>query len=507
MDSASVLNDSTRALRGPGSRDLPPLPFDSLGPETTWAPEGTKGPLARGEWAPAARRLLSYELGEQIGQGGMGTVVRARHTWLGRTVAIKFIAPHVVNNPEAVDRFRHEALAIGALDHPNIVRATDAGQIDGSCYLVTEFVVGRDLASLVENCGRLEVADACEAIRQAALGLQHAHEKGLVHRDIKPSNLIVDQAGTVKLLDFGLARMMAGQTALTSTGQVLGTLDFLAPEQAQDARKVDPRSDIYSLGCTLYFLLVGMPPFGGAAYGTPASKIKGHLCDRPVPVIEHRRRVPLPLVACLDRMMAKSPGDRFESAAEVAQALEPFCRDVSLAPLVGGNVQAALSRRPANAPGRVLGACGEMAERIAAVFGWALRGAFASRPATDGATTPRKPFFSLSGLAALAFLGFMLSHFSCVPIGDSSLIQIEEVEKDGTIDFLQFGFHQQPMVATPSATTSQPATTSRLVTSSSATTSRAATTTAPPAPPPAPPPPQPPPPPPGAGSRPPPPRR
>src|SRR4051812_2028839 len=233
-----------------------------------------------GAWKPSASPMpvsfLSYQIGQKIGAGGMGTVHRATHMWLGRTVAIKFITPSLFDNPEMGERFRHEAAAIGRLSHPNIVQATDAGNFDGLHFLVTEFVDGHDLSNIVHRYGRLEISDACEAIRQAALGLAHAHEQGIVHRDVKPGNLLLTKEGTVKLLDFGLARLAAGQTMLTNTGQVLGTLDFLAPEQAQDARQVDPRGDQYSLGCSLYFLLTGSPPFAGPSYDTPASKLKAH---------------------------------------------------------------------------------------------------------------------------------------------------------------------------------------------------------------------------------------
>jgi serine/threonine protein kinase len=445
LDSLDVLEDSTRVLRklsGDSDPGDSPYRLAPQSPETTWAPTGL-GPPPRHP-AVGHRRLLSYELGEQIGAGGMGTVYRAQHLWLGRTVAIKFISPQIVNHPEVIDRFRHEARAIGALDHPNIVRATDAGQIDGACYLVTEFVTGRDLGSLVDRQGRLEIADACEAIRQAALGLEHAHQQGLVHRDIKPSNLIVDHQGTVKLLDFGLARVRAGQTTLTSTGQVLGTLDFLAPEQAADARLVDPRSDLYSLGCTLYYLLAGAAPFSGPAYDTAASKIKGHLTDRPPPVNQLRRKMPLALVACLDRMMAKSPDDRFDTAAEVADALQPFCEDANLAVLVSDDPQAALARQmQRKKPGGKWG-IGEMAERLVSVFGWALRGSYSSRPADSGNTPRRTPFFSVTGLAMFAGLGFVLSHFTCVPLGDPSVTSLEEVESDGGVRFVEFGYVPPP---------------------------------------------------------------
>ncbi len=179
----------------------------------------------------AGQSLWHYELSERIGAGGMGVVYKAQHRWLGRTVAIKFLTLESLDHPEGLVRFAHEALAIGALDHPNIVRATDAGAYEGIHFLVTEFVEGQDLSKLARAGQPLAPADACEIVRQAALGLEHAHRRGLIHRDIKPSNLIVNGDGVVKLLDFGLARLSPGQSTLTHTGQLIGTLDFLRPSR------------------------------------------------------------------------------------------------------------------------------------------------------------------------------------------------------------------------------------------------------------------------------------
>ena len=222
-DAAAIAVDetATRALRN--------SPGASIAPAVAVRP-ATDTAISCG--SDSRFKLPNYELGEQIGAGGMGTVHKAVHTWLGRTVAVKFIAKEALSDPEAISRFAHESRAIGRLDHPNIVRATDAGCVGGKHFLVTEFVDGCDLARLVKIVGPLRSADACEIIRQAALGLQHAHEQQLVHRDVKPSNLLLNRAGIVKLLDFGLARLASNQTTLTTTGQMIGTLDFLAPEQA-----------------------------------------------------------------------------------------------------------------------------------------------------------------------------------------------------------------------------------------------------------------------------------
>ncbi len=276
-------------------------------------------------------RIREYDLLEQIGQGGMGTVYKASHTMLDRIVAVKLLPSERMNDAESVSRFRREMKAVGKLQHPNIVQAFDAGEVRGVHYLVMEYVEGLDVAALQEQHGRLPIADACEIIRQAALGLQHAHEHGMVHRDIKPSNLLLcrrmdahvrppssetpvksgsDEGvqATLKILDLGLALLGDADRAvsrnLTSTGQIMGTLDYMAPEQADDTHAVSIRADIYSLGCTLYALLAGEPPFGGERYTTPVRKLAAHM-QKPVPRIRDRRDdVPVELVTIL---MVKSP--------------------------------------------------------------------------------------------------------------------------------------------------------------------------------------------------------
>jgi serine/threonine protein kinase len=271
------------------------------------------------------RRLGQYELVERLGQGGMGTVYKALHTRLKRPVALKLLPKDRLQDAQAVARFQREMEAIGRLDHPHLVRAFDAGEADGQLYLAMEFLEGTDLARLVRRLGPLSVANACEAIRQAAQGLAYAHDHGLVHRDVKPSNLLLTTGGEVKVLDLGLARLASDQPTIdetTTLGQVLGTGDFIAPEQGQDPRQADPRSDIYALGCTLYFLLAGEAPFGRSPYDTFLQKVLAH-AHEPLPPIQSRRKgLPEDLVAILERMTAKAPSARFQAAAEVARALE-----------------------------------------------------------------------------------------------------------------------------------------------------------------------------------------
>lgn len=268
--------------------------------------------------------LGQYELGPKIGEGGMGAVFIARHVRLDKQFAVKFIADDVAEMSEAQARFDQEILALGKLRHPNIVSAVDAGCRNELKYLVTEFVDGQDFARLVDRHGALTVANACELIRQTAVGLAYSHRAGFLHRDIKPSNLILDRSGIVKILDFGLVSNGAKGGRLTDSGQLIGTLDFIAPEQAEDASRVDERSDLYSLGCTFIYLLSGRPPFDDLRYSSLAAKLKGHLFDRPDWFDRVPNQIPKKLVALLERMTAKETKDRIKTAEEVAEALIPF---------------------------------------------------------------------------------------------------------------------------------------------------------------------------------------
>jgi eukaryotic-like serine/threonine-protein kinase len=295
---------------------------------------GTPAPPAGPVGPP--QQLGQYRLLEILGRGGMGVVYKAMHVRLEKEVALKLL-PAARLCEAAAARFRRETAAAGSLRHPNVVEATDAGEVDGFLFLVMELLDGWDLARLVRANGPLRLADACEAARQGALGLQGAHERGLVHRDVKPSNLLLTAAGVVKLLDLGLARLEQGQTgedSLTDTGQVMGTADYMAPEQAEDARGVDIRADLYSLGCTLYKLLTGQPPFAGSAYDSPTKKILAHARAPVPPISDHRDDIPPGLLAVLDRLLAKDPADRFPTPAEAAAALEPFAAGAALAGLL-----------------------------------------------------------------------------------------------------------------------------------------------------------------------------
>lgn len=270
-----------------------------------------------------------YELEQLVGKGGMGRVFKARHRMMDRVVALKVIHREWIRRQEAIDRFRREMKSAASLNHPNIVTAYDAEHADDLHFLVMEYVDGEDLAETVRQQGALPVATACDYIQQAAEGLQHAHERGMVHRDIKPHNLIVTKDNVVKILDFGLASLSPPTTSndpitdgadgnLTIAGAIMGTPDFISPEQARDAGTVDGRSDIYSLGMTLYYLLAGRVPF---TEGSATDKLKQHAETKPARLSEIRDDVPQELQDVIDRMTAKDPAERFQSPEEVADAL------------------------------------------------------------------------------------------------------------------------------------------------------------------------------------------
>jgi serine/threonine protein kinase len=278
--------------------------------------------INQGKW----RRFTigKYKVLERLGSGGMGSVFLCEHKLMRRRVAVKVLPTAKAEDDAALERFYREARAVAALDHPNIVHAYDIDQEDKLHFLVMEYVDGASLQEIVKKTGPLDVIRACHYIHQATLGLQEAHQKGLVHRDIKPGNILVDRTGVVKLLDMGLARFFNDEDDILTKKydeSVLGTADYLAPEQAIDSHTVDIRADIYGLGATFYYLLAGRPPFGE---GTVAQKLLWHQTRNPRPITEYRTDVPPALVAVLGKMMAKDPQNRYASPAELLDALAPF---------------------------------------------------------------------------------------------------------------------------------------------------------------------------------------
>jgi WD40 repeat protein len=295
-------------------------------------PSSQAPPVARAADADAPAPLKGhprYRVLQALGAGGMGVVYKAEHRLMERPVALKVIHHHLLARPGAVERFRLEVKAAARLAHPHIVTAYDAEQEDDVHFLVMEYVEGATLDHLLQQEGPFAVGRACELVRQAALGLQHAFDQGMVHRDIKPANLMLSPEGQVKILDFGLARFAreaSATEALTGSGVVVGTPDYMAPEQALDPRQADIRADIYSLGCTLYHLLAGSAPF---PEGAPLQKLMNHQERPPRPLAELRDDLPAGLEAVLERMLAKDPARRWQTPAEVAGALAPFCRGPS----------------------------------------------------------------------------------------------------------------------------------------------------------------------------------
>lgn len=290
------------------------------------------GPVSEGSSSHRRRFFESsgeYRLLTRLGVGGMGQVYKAMHRRLEKLVAVKMLPSYRAADPRALARFDREIKAAGRLNHPNVVQAYDAREIDGTRFLVMEYVDGIDLSALVRYCGPLKIADACELIRQAASGLQAVHEHGLIHRDIKPSNLMLSQEGQLKILDLGLARFRAEPLEsgeMTEIGETIGTAEYIAPEQVADSHRVDIRADIYSLGCTMFRLLTGQPPFFGPKYRTAVEKMVAHLKE-PVPSVRLvRSEISESLAAVFARMVAKDPSDRFTTPQEAGSNLRELAR-------------------------------------------------------------------------------------------------------------------------------------------------------------------------------------
>lgn len=263
----------------------------------------------------------------KIGAGGMGLVFKARHRRLGRIVALKILPPSFGRDPQLASRFRREVDVAARLSHPNIVSVLDADEDRGVHFLTMEYIDGHDLEQLVQSRGALPVGQAVDCLIQAARGLESAHARGIVHRDVKPSNLMLDSAGIVRMLDLGLARFVEGSLlyeqlrgcSLTETGACMGTVDFMAPEQATDSKRADHRADVYSLGCSLYFLLTGRPPYQGP---TALQRIIAHQELPPPSLLAAQVDATKALEKAYQRMMAKRPADRPRSMAEVIVMLE-----------------------------------------------------------------------------------------------------------------------------------------------------------------------------------------
>ena len=318
---ANALNPDTllSVLQTPA----PPAPTESVATPAdaeTLAPDTVPLPIDPGI-PPELADHPRYRILGLLGSGGMGRVYKAEHRLMERLVALKVINRNLTDNAAAVERFRREVKTAAKLSHPNIVTAFDAEQIGDWHFLVMEYVEGQSLDRIIQVRGRLSIADACDYLRQAALGLQHAWERGMVHRDIKPHNLMLTPQGMIKILDFGLARFLSeGKpiTALTQFGVIMGTPDYIAPEQAQDSRNADIRADLYSLGCTFFYLLTGRVPFPD---GSLLQKLMAQVTQEPTPLRELRGDVPTAVIAIWARLMAKDTARRYQTPAEAAHAL------------------------------------------------------------------------------------------------------------------------------------------------------------------------------------------
>ncbi|HEX5102454.1 MAG TPA: serine/threonine-protein kinase [Pirellulaceae bacterium] len=283
--------------------------------------------------------LGKYKVLDQLGAGAMGNVFLAEHRVMRHRVAIKTLAKRLVGNDTYIRRFEQEARAAAAINHPRVVRAFDFDSTGDVYFLVMEYVEGEDLAKIVLRDGVLPIPVAAECIRQTAEGLAAAHEGGLIHRDIKPSNLLVDKQGNIRILDLGLARLIdddAPSLTLVTDSKMIGTVDYLAPEQARNSHHIDHRADLYSLGCTFYFLLCGHPPFDE---GTLTQRVIEHQTKKPVDIRQRRRDCPAELAFICHKLLAKTPGERFQTAQEVVEALGEWLQCYK--GIVGGSVDPA----------------------------------------------------------------------------------------------------------------------------------------------------------------------
>jgi serine/threonine-protein kinase len=317
-------------------------------------------------------KINRYTLIEMIGQGGMGRVYLAKDTRLNRRVALKILSPDRMNNPRAIARFQREARVGAQLQHENLVRIYDEGEANGKCYLVMEYIEGKNIGAIIAENGPIPPATAARLGQQVSLGLEHAQQKGLIHRDVNPYNILVTRDGIAKLTDLGLAIDQTEEAQVTREGATVGTFDYVSPEQARHSHSVDTRSDIYSLGCTLYHMLSGQVPFPSPSL---PEKLFGHQAVEAMPLARLVPGIPEGLSEVIEKMMRKSPDDRYPTPLDVAQALEPFTDTPAgtsyagpgSSTVRGGGRSAMTETQVVDAPGMVIGpapAVTQMATRL-----------------------------------------------------------------------------------------------------------------------------------------------
>ena len=331
---------STPPDRKADSSPSPVVPSPDPSHPTAAPGEGGTQWQPRPSWATPATadgiQVPGYVIQGELGRGGMGVVYLATNVLMKRPEVLKVVNKSLLDgDPGTAERFLREIQAAARLSHENVVKAYSALRVGELLVFVMEYVDGEDLAKLVQRQGPLPVVHACHYVSQAAMGLQHAHEMAMVHRDIKPHNLVLTRRGKkhiVKVLDFGLAKAVRGEetvTYLTAAGAMLGTPAFMAPEQAQDAANADIRSDVYSLGCTLYYLLTGAPPFTGKSH---FAILQAHTSTEAPSLTQLRAGVPVELAAVAAKMLAKEPARRYQQPIEVAKALAPIIKAAAQAP-------------------------------------------------------------------------------------------------------------------------------------------------------------------------------
>ncbi len=297
-------------------------------------------------------KINRYTLLDLIGQGGMGRVYLAKDTRLNRQVALKILSPERVNNPRAIARFQREARVGAQLQHENLVRIYDEGEANGKCYLVMEFIEGKNIGSMIADNGPIPYGIAAKLIRQVALGLEHAQLKGLIHRDVNPYNILVTKDTVAKLTDLGLAIDLAENDQVTRDGATVGTFDYVSPEQARHSHSVDTRSDIYSLGCSLYHMLAGRVPFPSPSL---PEKLFHHQSIEPDSLLGIVPGIPEGLVEVVRKMMSKQPEDRYQSPKDVAHALEPYVEGLEFSSNASRDEVSSVRAIPSAAPTKISG--------------------------------------------------------------------------------------------------------------------------------------------------------